>query len=46
MPGQGHGILRQSLNLWLRQIPQVLAFAESPQSSGGKGVIRILIKAQ
>jgi len=43
MPGYGEGILRSSLNLWLRQLPQVLAFAESPQRSGGKGVIRLLL---
>ena len=43
MPGYGHGVLRSSLNLWLRQLPQVLAFAESPQRSGGKGVIRLLL---
>ena len=44
MPGYGHGILRKSLNLWLRQLPQVLAFAESPQQYGGKGKIRVLLK--
>ena len=43
MPGFGYGVLRTSLNLWLRQLPQVLAFAESPQRSGGKGVIRLLL---
>ena len=43
MPGYGHGVLRSSLNLWLRQMSQVLAFAESPQRSGGKGVIRLLL---
>ncbi len=43
MPGYGQGILRQALNSWLRQLPEVLAFAESPQKSGGKGVIRILL---
>ncbi len=45
MPGYGRGILRQALNSWLRQLPEVLAFAESPQKSGGKGVIRILLAA-
>jgi len=45
MPGFGQGILRQSLNIWLRQLPQVLAFAESPQKSGGKGTIRLLLSA-
>ncbi|PCJ48101.1 MAG: hypothetical protein COA74_09525 [Gammaproteobacteria bacterium] len=45
MPGYGHGILRRSLNNWLRQLPQVLAFAESPSHSGGKGVIRLLLAA-
>jgi DNA-nicking Smr family endonuclease len=43
MPGFGYGVLRKSLNLWLRQLPQVLAFAESPQRAGGKGVIRLLL---
>jgi len=46
MPGYGKGILREALNIWLRQIPRVLAFAESPQQSGGKGVIRLLLAAQ
>jgi len=45
MPGYGRGVLRQSLNSWLRQLPEILAFAESPQKSGGKGVIRILLAA-
>jgi len=45
MPGYGYGILRQSLNVWLRQLTEVLAFAESPQHSGGKGVIRVLLAA-
>ena len=45
MPGQGHGILRKALNVWLRQLPKVLAFAESPQRYGGKGVIRLLLAA-
>jgi DNA-nicking Smr family endonuclease len=45
MPGQGMGILRKSLNNWLRQIPEVLAFAESPQRSGGKGNIRVLLSS-
>ena len=44
MPGIGLGILRRSLNIWLRQLPVVLAFAESPNGSGGKGVIRVLLK--
>ena len=44
LPGHGHGVLRQALNLWLRQISDVLAFAESPQRSGGKGNIRVLLK--
>ena len=44
LPGQGHGILRQALNRWLRQISDILAFAESPQRSGGKGNIRVLLK--
>ena len=44
LPGHGHGILRQAINLWLRQIQDVLAFAESPQRSGGKGNIRVLLK--
>ncbi|MCP3673036.1 MAG: hypothetical protein GY829_01000 [Gammaproteobacteria bacterium] len=46
MPGQGYGILRQALNIWLRQLPEVLAFAESPQRSGGRGVIRVLLASQ
>jgi len=41
IPGQGHGILRLALNAWLRQISAVLAYAESPQSHGGRGVIRL-----
>ena len=45
MPGRGQGILRQALNIWLRQLPEVLAFAESPEHSGGKGVIRLLLAA-
>ena len=43
MPGIGQGILRQALNSWLRQLPEVLAFTESPNHHGGKGVIRLLI---
>ena len=43
MPGQGEGILRRALNIWLRQLPEVLAFAESPQRYGGKGTIRVLM---
>jgi len=45
MPGYGRGVLRQALNSWLRQMPEILAFAESPQKSGGKGVIRVLLAA-
>ena len=45
MPGRGYGVLRQALNIWLRQLPEILAFAESPQHAGGKGVIRILLRA-
>jgi len=45
MPGYGRGILRQALNSWLRQLDEVLAFAESPQKSGGKGLIRVLLAA-
>lgn len=45
MPGHGMGILRQSLNIWLRQLPSVLAFAESPQNKGGKGLIRVLLSS-
>jgi len=42
---RGQGILRQALNIWLRQLPEVLAFTESPEHSGGKGVIRLLLAA-
>jgi DNA-nicking Smr family endonuclease len=47
--GKGHRstqvpVLKNKLNLWLRQIPQVLAFCSAPPGGGGTGAVLVLLK--
>lgn len=47
--GKGHRsaqtpVLKNVLNLWLRQIPQVLAFCSAPPGGGGTGAVLVLLK--
>ena len=37
-------VLKNVLNLWLRQIPQVLAFCSAPPGGGGTGAVLVLLK--
>jgi DNA-nicking Smr family endonuclease len=37
-------VLKNVLNLWLRQIPHVLAFCSAPPGGGGTGAVLVLLK--
>ena len=37
-------VLKNKLNLWLRQIPHVLAFCSAPRGGGGTGAVLVLLK--
>lgn len=39
-----HPVLKNKLNLWLRQIPEVLAFCSAPPAGGGAGAVLVLLK--
>ncbi len=39
-----HPILKNNLNLWLRQHQDVLAFCSAPQKNGGTGAVFVLLR--
>ncbi|HET8706021.1 MAG TPA: Smr/MutS family protein, partial [Pseudomonadales bacterium] len=39
-------ILKSSVNHWLRQLPQVLAFCSAQPKDGGLGAVYVLVKLQ
>jgi DNA-nicking Smr family endonuclease len=39
-----HPVLKNNLNLWLRQHRQVLAFCSAPQRQGGAGAVYVLLQ--
>ena len=38
-------VLKNRLNNWLRQHPDVLAFSSAPQNEGGSGAVNVLLRA-
>ena len=42
---ENHPVLKNDLNLWLRQHKDVQAFCSAPQSAGGTGAVFVLLKA-
>lgn len=49
--GKGYGssklkpVLKNKVNVWLRQLPEVLAFASTTPADGGTGAVYVLIKS-
>ena len=41
-----HPILKNKLNNWLREHPQVLAFSSATKSDGGAGALYVLLRAK
>ncbi len=39
-----HPVLKNDINLWLRQYPYVLAFCSTPPKEGGTGAVFVLLK--
>lgn len=39
-----HGVLKSKINLWLPQLPEVIAFESAPPRHGGTGAVLVLIK--
>jgi DNA-nicking Smr family endonuclease len=50
--GKGYGsreqapVLKNSLNSWLRQHPDVLAFSSTPPEHGGTGAVHVLLRSR
>ncbi len=40
----GEPILKNLVNAWLRQLPQILAFCSAPRHDGGTGAIYVLLR--
>lgn len=41
----GHGVLKTVINRWLKQTPEVMAFARAPLNKGGDGAVLVLLFA-